>query len=353
MFAYEQIYVDLKNAIYSGKYRYKEQIPTEKELMKNYDVSRMTVKKALSELVAEDWIKRVPGKGSFVTYQTALTYTKRICVILHYSSNHGLKNILEGLSSVLEQQGFTFDVYYIKNKQLEHTDLFEHHFKVKYSGIIIQNTDIENLLQDLIPLHLSGFPIVFLTNEQYHPTFPSVLADNQNGGYQALEHAINKGHKKIAYLATASFYLQASVRERYIGFEKRKNVAKKIQTELIILKDTQLDTLQEVSKTWREQGGTCIICEHDILAIDLYEAVHDLGWNVPQDLSIIGFDDLDISQRITPKLTTIRQDFLTIGEQAGELLFEQLTPFGRPTSDRQKKIAIDLIDRESVAIIDE
>lgn len=77
MYAYKEIYYNLKNNIFSGVYSYRQRIPTEKALMSYYDVSRMTVQKAIALLVKDGWVTRFPGKGSFVDYQSPISSNEK------------------------------------------------------------------------------------------------------------------------------------------------------------------------------------------------------------------------------------------------------------------------------------
>ena len=91
----------MKNSIYSGDIpTWSKIIPTKKTLMSQYDVSRMTVQKAIAQLVKDGWISRYPGKGFYVDFQSPISRNnKKLCLILSRSSNHGLNEIIEGVKA--------------------------------------------------------------------------------------------------------------------------------------------------------------------------------------------------------------------------------------------------------------
>ncbi|MBR3060857.1 MAG: substrate-binding domain-containing protein, partial [Exiguobacterium sp.] len=92
---------------------------------------------------------------------------------------------------------------------------------------------------------------------------------------------------------------------------------------------------------------TAVFVAGDQMAIGVIEAIHEHGFHVPNDISVIGYDDIEMIQYITPKLTTIRQDTDEIGEAAAELLLEQMTAKERLTERRV--IPVRLVERASCA----
>lgn len=158
------------------------------------------------------------------------------------------------------------------------------------------------------------------------PLIPSVSVDNRQGAYLATRHLIELGHRRIAHLSGAPALEVA--RQRVEGYRQA-------------LADHGLGYVQivnPVNNRWDYRSGylatqsllqsapppSAIFAAGDQMAIGAYRALAEAGVRVPDDVSVIGFDDIEAAAYITPPLTTIRQPFDEIGQRALGLLFELL-----------------------------
>lgn len=150
-----------------------------------------------------------------------------------------------------------------------------------------------------------------------------VGVDNVKGAYKAVEHLIEHGHKKIAFI---NGHEDAQVSyERldgyYLAMAKHGLL---IDKELIASgnftiqggKQAAMDLLE------KNKGITAIFCASDLMACGAMQGIEELGLKVPDDIAIVGFDDINICDLVTPKLTTIRQDRDKIGKLAAMQLIE-------------------------------
>lgn len=148
-----------------------------------------------------------------------------------------------------------------------------------------------------------------------------VGVDNTKGAYTAVEHLISLGHKKIAFI---NGHKDAFVSyERLDGYYLALNrYGISIDDSLIIHSDFsgKGGGLSAESLINSGKEFTALFCASDLMAIGAMEALENLGYSVPDDISVIGFDDINIAQYMNPKLTTIRQDREKIGESAANVL---------------------------------
>lgn len=341
---YKKILMDLKEEILSGKLAVEEQLPTEKELSDRYQVSRITSKRALNELEQEDLIYRVRGKGSFVKAketvpsieESFLTKNKKALFILPFLNDLSVGNFTEGLLPTLQKEQIevsmaTLDVF----KQKTVDELTQ-----EYDGIIYYAEDTDLYLDILVKLSMKHFPVIVLDKKHFELNFPTILSDNVDGGFLATQQLIAEGHERIAYLFGNTTHPQ-SVKNRYVGYLRALNQANvSFHTSSGDEKATNHDLIDYLT----ENKVTGIVCENDLVAIEAMRILKQNDYQVPQDFSIIGFDDIQASRLVDPPLTTIAQDFTLIGAIAGETLITWLKTNKMP---QDKKVPVRLIKRQS------
>lgn len=320
---YQQIFNDLQKAIADGSLPVDSQVPTEKELSQKYQVSRITSKRALTELEQLGLIYRVRGKGSFVKSSSieeakeTVIKNSRILFLLPFLSDLSVGDFTKGLNPVMQENQLevmmtTLD--FLSNKTAKE-------IMQEFDGLIYYAFDVDQHLDLLFELSLKQFPVVILDKKIYELPFPTVLSDNFQGGALATSHLIAKGHQKIAYLFGEQTHPQ-SVRQRYLGYLEALDKAKLPFHTTLDAKGTSLETLLTYIN---EYQVSAFVCENDLVAIQTMNQLKQQGYRIPDDFSIIGFDDIQAAALVDPPLTTIAQDFHQLGELAGKALITWLT----------------------------
>jgi DNA-binding LacI/PurR family transcriptional regulator len=195
----------------------------------------------------------------------------------------------------------------------------------------------------------SAIPLVALdpTGEPLH-NVPSVGATNWNGGVAATRHLLELGHRRIAMVGGPMHFLAA--RARLDGFHAAMDVAG-VRVDPALVRAGAL-SYEEGLRHGREllalpSPPTAAFCANDLLALGVYEAVRSAGKRVPDDLSVVGFDDLEFARWAGPALTTVRQPLVEMGATAAEIVLT-LAAGGTPERFRVE-LATDLIVRQSTA----
>ncbi|OTP06816.1 GntR family transcriptional regulator [Enterococcus sp. 10A9_DIV0425] len=325
---YKKIFLALETAIKEGKLPVDSQVPTEKELSQQYNVSRITSKRALTELEQLGLIYRVRGKGSFVKALTSdatdtnVTSQKRILFLLPYLSDLSVGDFTKGLNPVMQDNQFdvlmtTLD--FLEKKKA--SDIMQ-----EFDGLIYYAFQTDQHLDLLFELSLKDFPVIILDKKIYELPFPTVLSDNFQGGSLATRQLIESGHTNIAYLFGDKIHPQ-SVRQRYLGYLEALNQAN--LTFHSTLNDQE--TMEDVLTTYiKDHQVTAFVCENDLVAIHAMKQLKQQGYSIPNDFSVIGFDDIQAAALIDPPLTTIAQDFHQLGKLAGETLITWLETKVKP-----------------------
>ena len=335
---YQQISDDLKQKIVTKTFKSGDQLPTEKELSETYSVSRITAKRALTELEQLGLVSRTRGKGTFVQ-ELNKNHTKLLKRVLFIIPFEGMSfgDFTQGLVPALKVENTTvFITYasYLKENTAED-------IKENFDGLIYYPMYTEDYLDILLELSLQNFPVVLLDKQIYDLGFPCVSSDNFNGGEQAAQALLNLGHKRIAFVASNDTHHPQTTRNRYLGYVKvLKEQGIKFHTTL----DDSLYTESSVLELIHNEKVTGLICENDLVALQTMKTLQDSHFSVPNDISIIGFDDIQAASLSNPPLTTIAQDFIGMGRIAGELLLDWIKSGQTP---KDVKVPINLIKRKT------
>lgn len=180
------------------------------------------------------------------------------------------------------------------------------------------------------------------------PEVPSVGATNWAGGLAATEHLLEVGHRRIAVIAGPASYLCSRARiDGYRSALDRAGIA--YDPELVRHGDFQHEGGFQRGGELLDLDGppTAIFAGSDQQALGVYEAARQRGLRVPQDVSVIGFDDLPVARWLSPPLTTVRQPLTEMGRAAAEMLVQLVD--GMPLRTQRVELATELIVRESTA----
>lgn len=172
-------------------------------------------------------------------------------------------------------------------------------------------------------LHESGFPIVLFNRRTENSEIFSVTMNNEKGGRMAVEHLIDKGHKNIAYLS-GSLKL-STFHDRYLGYKNAlKNNDIEYDEELVYFEGSSNSDIHKfVTKVLdKNDRPTAFIGSSDNMSITALDAITSKGFEIPKDVGVIGFDNIDISANPYIGLTTISQQKSKIADLALQRLID-------------------------------
>jgi GntR family transcriptional regulator of arabinose operon len=366
---HSQLLNQLRHLILSGQWGPGTRMPSEPELQRQLNISRSTIRKALSNAETEGLITRVPGKGTFVAPLSPNRQGSHLLGYVTDDCHGGLQSqVFLGVERAAAAQGFR--VIFVnsdgdvgkENRLLDQLMLED-----RVAGILVWAALREEPSGRLFQLAQRGtIPIVAVDRTFEGLDCDFVTSQNHVGARAAVQHLLDLGHQRIAFLSRPILRL-TTVAARVQGYQDALRDAGLMPWEpwlvgranqelnmSAIIEGGQDAHNQDIAEiTERLTAGprpTAIFAVNDFMAIRAMKAARLLGLQVPEDLSLVGFDDIPlITSLLDVPLTTIAQDALTLGKRATELLIERIQ--GYSGAARQESLPTELRVRSSTALL--
>lgn len=251
--------------------------------------------------------------------------THVIGVMIPEISNEIFAQVINGLESILDAEGYSILLAITngnKEKEMKYFQLFE---DKKIDGIILSGVKYSSSLKQFFSK--KQIPAVVIGQQFQLHGFPSVNIDNVEGAHKATTHLLDNGHTKIGFIS-APLYDLAVGGDRLKGFRQAmKERHMSVSKQSVVHADSfKINSGYEAAKEMLANTfkPTAIFAATDRLALGAMNYLYDHGWKIPQDCSIIGFDDIEIAPLVQPKLTTVHVNYAEFGIQAANLLLELL-----------------------------
>lgn len=330
-FYYDKIFSDIKHDIQNGKLKIGDKIPTEFEITNKYNVSRVTAQKALNKLAECGYIIRKRRSGSFVADIIASavpkTNTKRqlknIALISYNAYVFGGSEFFSELIKTSYKNDINLSIFFTNGSIQTETEVLKSLINTKPDAILSTPLATAVNIPYYEKLRIIGTTVLFM--DRFLPWYdvPYVSFANQKSMKQMTGWLIEKGFKNLAFCYCSEY--NSSEAERLKGFLSAlnsnniylhpKNLIKIGDFPDIISKET-IETEREKAitlalNTFIEQNNLpdVIVCVNDITAIQVINVAKKIGLNVPEDISVTGFEDIAAFNNFTPSITTMRQDY--------------------------------------------
>ena len=253
---------------------------------------------------------------------------------------------IEILETLCWEKGYQLLIGYSKINPEREEKILEEFYYRRVDGIILIPTGLKSENKFLKNLVEVEFPIVTITKAE-GVDISFVSTDYQRGGYIATEYLIKTGHKRIGFFGSSvDFY---SIRERFYGYKKALEVngIKFKEDRIFIVQESKdFDIIYRVGKKIIKQGLDGIFAGNDTLALILIKVAMDNGLKIPDDVSIVGFDDSEIAKFSPVALTTVRQPVEKITRSVFDILLNMIE--GKRKGRRKIMFEPELIIRDSV-----
>jgi DNA-binding LacI/PurR family transcriptional regulator len=268
--------------------------------------------------------------------------TATIGVLSHDTTLFGPASTLHAVQSAAREKGYKTTIFSLKGEDRDSIIAgIRELMSDAVDGIVIIAPQIQSTkeVSDVI----GNFPAVLVESES-SASLPSVNVDQLYGAYEITKHLISLGHKSIAHITGPKDWYETE--QRLKGFQKAM-IENKLEKNNLWEGDWSASSGYEAAvQIIKKKKISAIFAGNDAMALGALKAISQLGFNVPGDISLVGFDDLPESRFLTPSLTTARQDFHEVGEQALAVL---LGLINRKKSRMNVAIKPEILIRDSTA----
>lgn len=254
---------------------------------------------------------------------------------------------VRGIVSRLQPHGFNVVLFNLDTPDLARKTMAEIPYSTTLSGLIVISLPLrEDEIERLIS---ARFPTMLIDTR--HASLPSVTVDDFEGGRLAATHLLSMGHERIAFVGEPIHnpFGFVSSRHREEGFRTAMAEAGVPVREGYVRHAAHLRTAarQQASQLLGlAERPTAIVAASDMQALGALEAITAAGLESPRDVSVIGYDDIDLSSHVG--LSTIRQPLIGTGERGAELLIEAMAS-GRRSAEFDEHLAVELVVRGTTA----
>ncbi|GAB3115392.1 LacI family transcriptional regulator [Aestuariicella hydrocarbonica] len=332
---------------------------TIKDVAKLAGVSIATVSRTLSkpESVAESTRKTVMAavqKSGYVTNSLASNFRRRrtnnVVVLVPDISNPFFAAVIQGIEFKAAEAGYRIllgDTQQSREREQAYVQLVPQR---QADGLICLGQDMPLEQEPNGKQPEAAFPVVMACEYAGPLKVPSVVINNTRAAREMMEYLLSLGHKRIGYINGPQG--SSLCAQRLSGYQEALTAAGlPVKPALIEEGDYSLATGYAATRRLLKQRSkpTALFCASDEMAIGAMHAARDLGLDIPGELSIAGFDDIDAAAYCYPPLTTVRQPRSEIGQMAMALMLESLAD--EPTLPRQVILPHQLVVRASTAAV--
>ncbi|MBC7870385.1 MAG: LacI family DNA-binding transcriptional regulator [Chitinophagaceae bacterium] len=256
---------------------------------------------------------------SFKKQQTML-----IGVLIPILEHPSYSRMASSIEKRLFEQGYRALICNSEEDEQREKEYIEMLLRQRVDGMIINSSARDS--QSLMVLGENNIPIVLFDRNLKDLRCNKVFCDNSMGGFTGMEHLIQLGHERIGVVGAPSH--PEPIIRRVLGIRQAMTQYEMpYDPELMVMGDTQLfDMGYNAARQLMALASppTAIFALTDVTAVGVMHAVAELGYKVPDDISVLGYDDIPIASYIMPPLTTVAQPIVEMGRTAVDLLLRQI-----------------------------
>jgi LacI family transcriptional regulator len=307
------------------------------------DATRARVEKAIAKL---GWVRNESAR------QLRAGRSRSIGIVVMDVANPFFTDIVSGVEDYVHNLGYSVQLgnsAQQTEREAAHLKLFEQH---RVRGLLF--APISEVGQRVVEMRGHGIPVVIVDRAAKDAPYCSVAVDDVEGGRLAVGHLVAQGHRKIAFVGGPVSIQQ--VRDRHLGAQlalSQLGGSGHIMTISTDRLDTGSGTVAagELVALPAGERPTAIFAANDLLAIGLLQGFVTNGVSVPEEISLIGYDDIDFAAAAAVPLSSVRQPRHALGVRAAELLFAEIDSLDNeaPHEHQHIEFAPDLVVRRSTA----
>ncbi len=313
---------------------------TIKDIAKHAEVSVSTVSRVLNgkpdvnietQTRVQEVIKKLGYSPNSVARGLVLRRTNVIGFVVPDIMNPNFPELARGIMERADHYGYSVifvDTNHDSKVEKKAIKLLRSN---QVDGIIVSFTEANQ--DELVKLKKENFPSVQVYRKSPNSILSTIAIDNVASAYRAVKYLIELGHTHIGHITTGE--------KTQSGMERLQGYQKAMKEAGIPVKDSWIQVCAHSADEGEKAADrlldtdksiTAVFSSHDLMAVGVYESVYKRGLSIPNDISVVGHDDIGISKYLRPKLTTIKTFKKNLGKAAVDLLIEEMqseTPMNR------------------------
>jgi len=333
---------------------------TQKRIAEKLGISVTTVSRALRDLPdisqqTKDAVVKLAQEGNYLPNTNAIGLRKRethrIGVIIPEIVHFYFSSMISGIMECAEKNGYS--VLLTQTNESYQREILEAEmlFSTIVDGLLVCLSNESKTLKHFEKFQDYGIPVVFFDKVKYDLEASTVVVEDHKGAFDATQHLIDVGCKRIAHLKGPR--LPVNAKRRLQGYLDALETNKIAIDESIIKEGFTMSRREafEFTKELLEHKNPIdgIFAANDLVAIGAIDAVKEKGLRIPEDVAIVGFSDSEIADIVSPKLSSIHQPGFELGHSAMEVLLEEIPIYAEDKTPEFKNVvlATSLVVRES------
>lgn len=312
--------IDLINNL---TYQEDDELPTEKEFMEKFSVSRSTIRKALNILEQEDYIYRIKGSGTFIKNKEYKKTSIKIGVITTYISEYIFPSIIRGIENVLKKNNVSLVLASTNNDYINEKKCIDKMLKDGVDGLIIEPARSNTLnpnLEEYLNFKLNEMPYILINAPLDLIESSCVIFNDFKAAYDLTEYLIKLNHKNIGLIIKYDDY---QGKQRLKGYLKAlENYG--INKTFIYSYETgkEKDVSKEFMCKFKDNNITSLLAYNDEVASEIYKLSIKNEIKIPEDLSLVSVDNSSISESLD--ITSCNHPKSRLGSKSAKILLNKI-----------------------------
>jgi GntR family transcriptional regulator of arabinose operon len=326
---YQKIEQWIKEGIGSGRFLPGDKLPSESQLCEQFGISRNSIRQAINNLIHAGWLESKKGIGTFCLLRNR-NLTTNIGFVCYYTRSYIFPRIIHGCDRVLYRSGFHLLLNQSEYDLEKERNILQSLKKKGVDGIIIEpiysGSEPSNR-ELLLELQSQGIPIILIDNYFPGADFSFIALDDRRGGQIAASHLWEKGHRRIGILYKENYFPSILRKEGARSFLQERGAEPRADWIIGFRGQEPTGAAYRAGKAFfarAEELPSAFVCCNDEESLQWIQAAEERSIRVPEQLSIISFDNSDLAKLEKISLTSIDHPGSYMGEAAMNLLLARI-----------------------------
>ncbi|WP_341227525.1 LacI family DNA-binding transcriptional regulator [uncultured Arcticibacterium sp.] len=332
---------------------------TIKDIAKALNLSTSTVSRAIrgsyeisdaTKKLVLDYAEKVNYRPNPIALSLRENKSRSIGIIVPEIANNFFSNAINGAEDVAQKRGYHVMIFQTRESDLKEKACLEHVLSRKLDGVLISLSGSTQDYTYLEHLLKGEFPMVFFDRVPDGVKANKVVANNFQGAFDATEHLIKTGRKRIGHITSPP--ILSITQERLAGYKAalekynipfNENLVKFMEFDYSIIAET-------IKKLIKEENPDALFTASDRLALSCYDAIKSLNVKIPEEVAVVGFTNLKVANLLSPSMTTVTQPAFDLGAEAVNILIDNIEGNKRDMAFKKLELPTSLEIRASSKI---